>query len=101
MPISINYIADLTGFDRRTIQKRLRSIPKPPDNLYDSHTALRLIYCPDLLDPSQERAKLDQVRRELAEIQREERLGNLIPADVVLDRWCSEASRIRAKLLNL
>ena len=102
MQCSINQLSELTGRDRRTIKKRIEALPTDDKGRYDSSQALPLLYgSKGELDPSQERAKLDQVRRELAEIQRDERLGNLIPADVVLDRWSSEASRIRAKLLNL
>ncbi len=101
MTVTINYLCDLTGFDRRTIQKRLSSLPQPANNQFDAPTALKLIYRPDSLDATHERAALDRVRRELAEIQKAERLGELIPAEVVKERWVSVAANTRAKLLTL
>jgi phage terminase Nu1 subunit (DNA packaging protein) len=101
MRCTINYLADLTGKDRRTIQKRLTDL-KPSDDLtYPSKDALAAIYNPFALDAVQERAQLDRARRELVELQKAEKIGELIPAEKVSAHWNRQAGNVRAKLLNL
>lgn len=101
MLVTINYLADLTGKDRRTIQKRLTDLKPVEEYSYASKEALTAIYNPSALDAVQERAQLDRARRELVELQKAEKIGELIPAEKVSAYWNRQAGNVRAKLLNL
>lgn len=48
-----------------------------------------------------ERARLTHHQANLAAMDEDVKRGELIPADVVKDRWCTLAANVRAKLLNL
>lgn len=54
-----------------------------------------------LLDPQQERAKLDAARREHQELANAERRGDLLDRQEVLAEWQQLVSNARAKLLAL
>lgn len=107
MKITVSKIHELTGIDRRTINRRLS--PLTPENqgnvghFYDSAEALRLVFGVGAsdLDPQQEKALLDRVRRELLEIELDVRKQNVIPAEVVENHWSKMAADCRAKLLNV
>jgi len=102
MRVTINFLADLTGKDRRTIQKRLADMSPAADNTYPSASALLAIFCPDGgLDPAQERAALDRARRELVEIQKSEKEKSLLSAEGVLQHWSRLIGNARSRLLNL
>lgn len=108
MIVSINKLAELTGKSRNTIRKRLAPLLSESDSptlahALDSVRALSLIYGEGAegLDPQQEKALLDRTRRELAELDLEERRGHLIAAETVSQKWDTIAANIRAKLLNL
>lgn len=101
MRVTLNKLVELTSKDRRTILKRIASLAPDASNTYDSAEALRLIFNPDLLDPNQERAKLDAERREITEIKKRILLRELIPADAVQTHWSNMVANTRAKLLNL
>ena len=107
MKITVSKIHELTGIDRRTINRRLS--PLTPDkqgnvgHFYDSAEALRLVFGVGAsdLDPQQEKALLDRTRRELLEIELDVRKQNVIPAEVVESRWSKLIADSRAKLLTL
>ena len=99
--ISINKLSTLTGRDRRTITKRLATLAPNTQGEYLASEALRLIYNPDELNPTQERARLDAARREMLEIQKSVAEGELVHIDKVTTVWESIVSNARAKLLNL
>lgn len=99
--LSINKLSVLTARDRRTITKRLATLKPNDSGEYLASEALRLIYNPDELDPTQERAKLDAARREMLEIQKAVAEGELVPIDKVKAGWENTASLVRSKLLNL
>ena len=108
MLVSINKLSELTGKSRNTIRKRLAPLLSESDSptlahALDSTRALSLIYGEGAegLDPAQERALLDRTRREIAELDLEERRGHLIPAETVSEKWTSIAGNVRSKLLNL
>ena len=108
MLVSINKLSELTGKSRNTIRKRLAPMLSETESqtvahALDSARALSLIYLEDAagLDPAQEKALLDRTRRELAELDLEERRGHLIPDEIVTSKWESIAANIRSKLLNL
>jgi hypothetical protein len=99
--ISINKLSVLTGKDRRTISKRLATLSPNASGEYLASEALRLIYNPDELNPTQERARLDAARREMLEIQKSVAEGELVHIDKVTSVWESIVSNVRSKLLNL
>ena len=102
MRVTINFLSDLTGKDRRTVQKRLADMTPAADNTFNSAEALLAIYSPGgALDPQQEKAALDRARRELTELQKGEKERSLIPADAVLQHWSRLIGNARSRLLNL
>lgn len=101
MQVSISALARMTKKDRRTVTRRLEDLPPDAAGEYACHEALARIYDADALNPAMERAKLDRVRTEIAEIQKAERLRELIPADAVRASWERMTANARAKLLNL
>jgi hypothetical protein len=110
MQTSITTLSNWTGYDRRTIKKRLEGLPFQDEgtggHFYDSTSALRRIYLgnPDEqsdLDPQAEKAKLDRARRHLAEIDLEIKRREVIPVDTVSEQWEKIGTAIRQKLLAL
>ena len=104
MLCTINYLADFTGLDKRTVKKRLANLePKITggENRYESDVALQAIFNPDALNPGQEKARLDKARREIAELQLEEKKRTLIPSDVVQQEWEKILLNVRARLLQV
>lgn len=109
MKQSINQLAVLTGFDRRTITRRLRPLTPEIDgkaHLYESLDALPLLFGGarhdgELLDLSQERAHLAREQTRVTELKRRQLEGELIPADIVLDRWSQIAATVRQRLLAI
>ena len=108
MLATVSSLADWTGLERRTIQRRLSSLPvvqtKGKANYYDSHAALRRIYRgpdDDLLDPGQERAKRDKAatERDLLRIDRE--VGLLVERTEVDLLLRDFAAHLQALLANL
>jgi hypothetical protein len=85
MKITISALSDLTGFDRRTISRRLADL-KCEDKgkggkFYQSDHALSTLYGGggENLDPAQERALLDNARRRLTELEFSKRRGDCSP----------------------
>ena len=102
MKTSINQISEWTGLDRRTVKKRLTALPSDVDGQYDSRQALPLMYGSNgQLDPSQEKAKLDSARRELAELEYRKRRGELIEQHTVFRVVETAATACREHLLCL
>ena len=105
MRLSINQLSDLTGFDRRKISRRLADLeheqgPKGA-KMYASSSALRMLYAgmSEGLDSQQERAALDRVRREITELERDKKRGQLVPVSEVSTEWLNLISTIRAGML--
>ena len=103
MQCSINQLSELTGRDRRTIKRRIEALLTDDQGRYDSTQALPLLYGSSKgeLDPSQERAKLDQARRELAELEFSKRRGALIEEGTVFRVVESAATACREHLLTI
>ena len=103
MQCSINQLSELTGRDRRTIKKRVETLSTDEQGRYDSTQALPLLYGSSKgeLDPSQERAKLDLARRELAELEYRKRRGELVSIDTVFRVIESASTSCREHLLCL
>ena len=104
MLITVNRLAELTGFDRRRVKaclSRLKSEPGPGHvQLFDSGTALRALYLNGgggSLDGPQEKAKLDRERRLLLEIQRREKEATLIPTESVREYWRTYVASVCAR----
>lgn len=87
---SVNQLSDLTGFDRRTIRKRLESLQSQPGPgnalLFDSKVALRMLFVtasageidPETMSPKE---RLDHFRAEREKTKLLAEAGELIPRD--------------------
>ncbi len=108
MKITISALSDLTGFDRRTISRRLADL-KCEDKgrggkFYQSDHALSLLYNGgggENLDPAQERALLDNARRRLAELEFSKRRGELLSADVAYRAIEQAATAFKSRLQGI
>ncbi len=108
MRISVNQLSELTGLDRRTINRRLKTLKPRKEgraNLYESTEALPLLYGVEregpVLDLSQERAAWAREQRLVAEMKRREIAGELIPAQLVVDLGASLVAAARSKMLAI
>jgi hypothetical protein len=106
LKITISAQSDLTGFDRRTISRRLADL-KCEDKgkggkFYQSDHALSTLYGGggENLDPAQERALLDNARRRLAELEFSKRRGELLSADVAYRAIEQCATAFKSRLQN-
>ena len=104
---SINQLSELTGIDRRTVKTRLESVNAITGErgayLYETREALPLLYLAsgERLDPAQERAALDRVRRRQIEMANEKAEGNLIPKEEVAAAWTEQILIAKGRLLSL
>ena len=109
MLASINYLAELTGLDRRKVTVALRDLPSTPGahraRQYESRDALRILYAAPggdgNLNPSQERARLDRVRADLAELDLARRRGELLPAAEVVAAWSEQVAIAKGRMLAI
>lgn len=116
--ISVNMLAELTGRDRRTISKKLENLTPLEEqgnaSLYDIRAALRMIFDFNATDdnqktdfssvdfqPSQEKAKLDFIKRQQAELDLEIARKNLIPKEEIRGALEDVFGACRAKFLGL
>lgn len=88
--ITLSKLSELTGMERRTLQRRLSGVP-PVQTVgrvksFDSAKALAVIYGQDggRLDPGQEKALLDKRRREEVELRLATQNGRLVAKSDVL-----------------
>ena len=103
---SLNSLSELTGFDRRTIKRKISAmefVKEGRSYLYDSVEALPLLYSRDgsVYDIDQERARLLFHQANIAALDEQIKEKNLIPSDVVTDRWQSIFANVRARLLSM
>ena len=105
---SISQLAEMTGFDRMTISKRLEHMKHEPGNkrakLYETRDALPILYKfgavdSERLDPQQEKAMLDRERRLIVELDRQVKEGKLVDIDQVENGWISVVSVIKGRFL--
>lgn len=111
MKVGINQLCELTGMARATIKRRLDEIPSAPgpnrSKLYDSSRALSAIYhggeagSGETLDPQQEKAKLDQQRRLVVELDRAEREGRLVDIETVAAEWEQAGEIFKSRILGI
>lgn len=116
--LSINQLETLTGSTYRTIKKILADVPPAETTgnaiLYEAREALFLVFEAqgvrrpppnadgvEILDPAQEKAKLDRKRTELVDLQLQEKKGILIPADEVEKTWSDQVVACRSKMLGI
>lgn len=117
--MKIHGIAGLTeifGGSRATWTKRLEAgmpvFQRQPEHsgkphIFDSLDvyawllALATARTDEALDPKQERAKLDEARRRIAELEYRRKCDELVDADEIESTWCRLVSDFRAGLLAI
>ena len=103
---SINGLQELTGFDRRTIKSKIAHLEAEKRGkalMYFTNEALPAIYLGsgNLYDIERERSRLLHHQANIAGLDEEVKKKNLIPSEIVIDRWQNIAANIRAKLLSI
>src|SRR5215471_17253628 len=87
MNLSISQLSDLTGHDRRTIAKQLKDLQYVSGErgamLYDSITALPIVYAVENLEAARAKQALSQAA--LNAVREEELRKQRIPLQIVLD----------------
>ena len=91
MQITVSALSAVTGLDRRTVEKRLASLPfdhqGKAGRFYDSSDALSAVFRRKSLDAQAEKARLTHHQANLAALREAEIRSTLIPADAVTDHW--------------
>ena len=104
---SISRLSDETGFDRRTVKKRLANLIPVREGrslLYDPVEALPLLYsfgAEGEFDLAEQRARLTFHQANLEAMKEDERRGASIPAVEVEKAWLDHVMSARAVLLAL
>lgn len=102
MQTSITRLSELTGISRDTIRKRLAPILTGAHaEQVDSVKALPLIFGSERLDPAQERAALDKVKRGLAMLEFKQKEKEVIPIQVVFKVIDAATIATREALMNI
>ena len=109
MLATTNHLVDLTGLDRRTVAKKLASVPALIEGgvkKWDTSAALKLLYGVGVgdnekLDPQQEKAALDRARRLAVETESRVRMGALLEATDVQALWVAQVGIAKGRLLAL
>ena len=107
MKTSISQLSDLTGFDRRTVSKRLAHLECEDQGTrgkwYESDSALRTLYAGGDagLDPQQERALLDAAKRRLADLEYAKRRGDLVPWETVDKALFTGVATMKSRLQGI
>jgi hypothetical protein len=90
--VSINWLSELTGKDRRTIKRRVGNIPQDSNGRIDSRAALEAIYCGPLTNSTGEFISTPEAVRQLTlakkaeiELNMEIKRGLRIPIADALD----------------
>ncbi|MCW8966703.1 MAG: hypothetical protein OQK82_08485 [Candidatus Pacearchaeota archaeon] len=106
-PLDQHQLAALMGITTRRLRQIAEESPPPREEgrgaLYpckDAGKWLRAYWSPDgALDPQHEKAALDKVRREIAELERDKRKGTLLDAKEVETVWMRSVGEVRAGML--
>lgn len=104
---SLSGLAELTGFDRRTIKSRLADVEPEQGTkramLYKTVEVLPMLYDREgsVYDTDKERARLLHHQANIAALDEKVKERSLIPADVVLANWQDIAANVRARLLAI
>lgn len=103
--LSISQLSELTGKAPRTISKRLEraqvaTVREDGKTLYYApQVALAAIYQEGTPQrPDAEKARLDAARADLAELELEERRGDLIGREDVVNTWSNRIAACKARL---
>ncbi|QXP89116.1 hypothetical protein [Methylococcus capsulatus] len=109
-------LGELIGVSARRVRQMLHEDDPPPQDPVTRQFPpravgewLRARYAADFAvssdgqsyDLEAERARLAHHQANLASMEEQTQRAELIPADVVKERWCTLAANVRAKLLNL
>ncbi len=107
---SVSQIAEMTGFDRRTIKTRIQGLiiqkTHGKAEYYDMHEVLPRLYQSGqdkdinkkLLD---EQLRYEQARADKMILEVDERRGELIPVNDVASAVASEYTSVRARILSI
>ena len=105
--VSTSYLSQLTGIDRKTIQKRCEGLETKPGpkqaKTYNSEQALQAIYLGDgnFQSSSKEQARLHHFRANIEELREAQMRGELMPMSEVVGAVSSMIAEAKAKLLSL
>ena len=106
--LTISQLNELTGRDRRWIKKRLGEAGVEPveergrgGNYYAPQPALSALFDSAHLDAAHEQALYSRAKRELVEIELEQKRGALIPADETETFVVGLLSMVRTRLLSV
>lgn len=103
---SLNSLAELTGFDRRTIKRKIAHLDIVKDgrsHLYNTADALPLLYSKDggVYDAEQERARLLHHQANNEALKEATNRGELFPAVLVIELCSALVSASRTKVLAI
>ena len=105
---SVSRLSDLTGFDRRTISKRvdrLLPIKEGKALLYETRDALPLCYQADMgekqFDLEQERARLAHHQANREAMREAVERGEYLPASIVREYGAAAMTATKTKLLGI
>lgn len=106
--LSVSSLAELTGYDRRTIRLRLKREPaiQPVERdgrtvWYPAREALERIYLGESLDLTRERARLAREQADAQELKNRQARGELVPGDQIESAWVALMSGVRSRLLSV
>jgi hypothetical protein len=106
----MSQLAEVTGFDRKTVDKRLQGLPyqKGPKgaHLYDASEALPILFIPQETSEIEKEMQEAQLRRERALAEKAEidvaiKRKQLVPIDEVAATVAKEYAYTRARLLSI
>ena len=108
--LSINQLSEFTGYDRRTITRRLNNLEFEKSgvaNLYEAKHALHAIYnkttstSDDGFNLEQERARLAHHQANNEALKEEVMKKTLIPSEQVKESWITLVARFKSKMLSI
>lgn len=107
--LSINKLAEITGFTNRTVKRRLADlvpIIEGRSHLYDSRAALPLLYQVEReettsFDLTAERARLAHHQANIERMKEDQLAGSLVPEQVIREYGAGMVAAFRAKILSL
>jgi phage terminase Nu1 subunit (DNA packaging protein) len=106
---NISELARLSGLDRATVRRRLQGLSPTKEGkalLYPVTEALRLLLLAGTetdtpLDPRAEQAALHRARRQMIELEKAQREGQLLDREDVRSEWLKRIGIARSRLLSV